>query len=395
MKFGFWAMPEHFPWSNWNLAFSLDLEKIQEAERLGYDEYWIGEHHTAGFEPVPVPEYYLAAASAITSKIRLGTGVVNLPYHDPFLVAERLAFLDQMTGGRLIAGFGAGGLPSDVALFETGPTSNPRFDEALDIIEQLWASEEPIDYKGQFWSGNNRLLQVRPYQDRIPIATGGVTSTSKFELCGTRGYQPMSMHWARASAPESSPVPHLKEHIQAAIKAGEAAGYTEEQVRSEWRVIREVYVAEDRETAIRDIRKGIEYSYGYVKAIGTGELIKDSPDQSIDDLTVEWLIDNLPMIVGSPEDCIRQIHDLQEEIGDFGYLFLHDRNWVTQDKWVRSAELFARYVKPAFDRKENLQFRKDLVDRDMASNPNWPLDWWTDRPWLDNQASMAGSHDGL
>lgn len=381
MKFGFWAMPEHFPWSNWNLAFSLDLEKIQEAERLGYDEYWIGEHHTAGFEPVPVPEYYLAAASALTSKIKLGTGVVNLPYHDPFLVAERLAFLDQMTGGRLIAGFGAGGLPSDVALFETGPTSGPRFDEALDIIERLWACEEPIDYEGQFWSGKNRLIQVRPYQDRIPIATGGVSTTSKFELCGTRGYQPMSMHWARAKAPEPSAVPHLKQHIEAAVKAGKEAGYTEEQVRSEWRVIREVYVAEDRETALRDIRQGIEHSYGYVKAIGVGDLLKDYPEQPIEDLTVEWLVDNLPMIVGSPEDCIRQIQQLKEEIGDFGYLFIHDRNWVPQDKWVRSAELFARYVKPAFSRKENLQFRKELVDRDMASNPKWPLDWWTARPW--------------
>src|SRR5690606_34999241 len=99
VKFGIFAMPEHPRIENWTLAFDRDIAEMVEAERLGFDEYWIGEHHSGGYENVPVPEFMIAKASAVTSRIRLGTGVVNLPYQDPFKVAERMAFLDRLTHG--------------------------------------------------------------------------------------------------------------------------------------------------------------------------------------------------------------------------------------------------------------------------------------------------------
>jgi alkanesulfonate monooxygenase SsuD/methylene tetrahydromethanopterin reductase-like flavin-dependent oxidoreductase (luciferase family) len=176
-------MPEHFPWDNWALSYDRDLAEMVLAEKLGFDEYWIGEHHSGWYENVSVPEYMIAKASAMTSRIQLATGVVNLPYHDPFQVAERLAFLDNLTHGRLI--FGAGGLPTDWALHDIeGEEMRPRMVESLGIIKELTESREPYTYEGQFWSGNERSIQVAPYKDRVPeMAVAGLTGT---ELRGRR-----------------------------------------------------------------------------------------------------------------------------------------------------------------------------------------------------------------
>ena len=137
VKFGLFLMPEPFPWSNWTLSYDLKLEEIAYAERFGYDEVWVGEHHTGAYENIPAPDIFIAKASALTSRIALGTGTINLPYHDPFMVAERLAFLDHLTHGRLIYGFGGGGLVSDKLFFQVGDEASPRMREAIDIIELL------------------------------------------------------------------------------------------------------------------------------------------------------------------------------------------------------------------------------------------------------------------
>jgi hypothetical protein len=108
MRFGFFIMPEPFPWSNWTVSYDIKLEEIVKAELYGFDEVWIGEHHTGAYENIPSPDLFIAKASALTSRIHLATGTISLPYHDPFLVAERMAFLDHLCHGRLIYGFGAG-----------------------------------------------------------------------------------------------------------------------------------------------------------------------------------------------------------------------------------------------------------------------------------------------
>src|SRR3954471_4293134 len=168
MRFGGFSMPEHFPWDQQTLSFQRDIDEMVLAEKLGFDEYWIGEHHSGWYENVPVPEYMIAKASALTSRIQLATGVVNLPYHDPFQVAERLAFLDQLTYGRLIYGFGAGGPPTDLALHNLeGDVMRPRMQESLPTIKRLPEGGEPISYEGQFWQGQDREIQVRPYKNRM------------------------------------------------------------------------------------------------------------------------------------------------------------------------------------------------------------------------------------
>ncbi|MFC4943739.1 LLM class flavin-dependent oxidoreductase [Pseudonocardia sp. GCM10023141] len=363
MKFGFFTMPEHPPIENWTLSYDRDIAAIVEAERLGFDEFWIGEHHTGGYENVPVPEYMIAKASAVTHRIRLGTGVINLPYQDPFMVAERLAFLDHLTHGRLEYGFGGGGLPTDKALFGLEPSeAAPRTNEALEIIWKLLTSDEPVTHEGVYWKYENRQLQVGPYQDVPPFAIAGLTGLHNYAKCGSNGWKPLSVHFAPIDNGDYPIAPDLVGMAKAMLDAGAAAGIDAAVTRDNWRIVREVYVTDDKNQALRDIREGVKRSYDYLLGLGLGALMKKDEAMPDADLTFEWMADEIPWIIGSPDDCIRQLRELEEAVGGFGTLLINCRDWVTTDKWNRSLELFARYVMPQFTRRENMARRQKLAN---------------------------------
>lgn len=351
MRFGVFTMPEHFPWDNWTLSYERDLAEMVLAEELGFDEYWIGEHHSGWYENVPVPEYMIAKASALTSRIKLAPGVINLPYHDPFRVAERLAFLDHLTHGRLIYGFGAGGLPTDWALHDMeAEEMRPRMRESLDIIKRLTEAREPISYAGEFWSGQDRAIQVLPYKNRIPeMALAGLTGTSSFQIAGENGWGALSVHFTPPKFDDNPSFADLASHAAALENAAVGAGRDPAQARRDWRLVRELHLAEDRETAIGEIRRGVKQSYDYLIALGLGPLMK--LDEAMDDseLTLEWMIDNGPWLVGSPEECVAKVKQLFKQTGGFGTLVVNSRDWVTTDLCNRSWELFARYCMPALE----------------------------------------------
>src|SRR3974390_2748101 len=113
MKFGCFLAPHPPIGEKPIFQFRSDLAFVQKLDELGFDEFWCGEHHSSGWEMIASPEMFLAAAGERTHRIRLGTGVISLPYHHPFNVAQRMVQLDHMTGGRAIFGSGPGGLSSD------------------------------------------------------------------------------------------------------------------------------------------------------------------------------------------------------------------------------------------------------------------------------------------
>ena len=363
MQFGLFAMPEHPPIENWTLSYDRDIADIVLAEQLGFSEYWIGEHHTGGYENVPVPEYMIAKASAVTSRIRLGTGVVNLPYQDPFMVAERLAFLDHLTHGRLEYGFGGGGLPTDQALFGLERSeAAPRTTEALEIICQLLTSEEPVSYEGVYWKYENRQLQVGPYQDVPPISIAGLTGTHNYARCGSKGWKALSVYFAPTDNRGYADAPDLLAHAKALTAAASEAGLDPMVARQNWRVSREVYVADDKNQAMADIREGVKRSYEYLLGLGLGALMKKGDGMDDAELTFEWMVEEIPWIIGSPEDCTRQIREMEEETGGFGTFLINARDWVTTDTWNRSLERFARSVMPQFTKRENMARRQRLAD---------------------------------
>lgn len=351
MRFGMFTMPEHFPWDQQTLSFERDIDEMVLAEKLGFDEYWIGEHHSGWYENVPVPEYMIAKASARTSRIMLATGVVNLPYHDPFQVAERLAFLDQLTYGRLIYGFGAGGLPTDWALHNMeGDVMRPRMKEALQIIRRLTEARTPISYEGEFWQGRDREIQVRPYKGRLPeFALAGLTGSSSFELAAQSGWGALSVHFTPPKFTNNPSFVDLEAHAATLDAHAAAADRDPLEARRQWRVVRETFVAEDRESAIAQIRTGVKKSYDYLISLGLGPLMK--LDETMDDaeLTLDWMIDNDYWLVGSPDDVVARVKALYERLGGFGTLVLNSRDWGPTDQMARSTEMFARYCMPALE----------------------------------------------
>ncbi len=357
MKFGLFLMPEPFPWSNWTLSYDLKLEEIVYAERFGYDEVWVGEHHTGAYENIPAPDIFIAKASALTSRIGLGTGTINLPYHDPFMVAERMAFLDHLTHGRLIYGFGGGGLVSDKLFFQVGDEASPRMREALDIIELLFSTTDYVDFTGKFWELDHKRIQVRPYQEHPQFSIAGMSGTHNFELCGERGYAALSIYFTPVQIEDNPGMPDLIAQGNAIVKAAEAAGRDPVAARDDWRICREVYVADSKNAAMEEIRESLQQSYDYLFKIGLAPLMKRDASMTDAEVTFDWMVENVPWIIGSPEDVITQVRELDEAVGGFGSLLFNSREWVTIDRWNRSLELFARYVSPHFRARDDQRFR--------------------------------------
>ena len=154
MELGYFAMPSHPPERSLKDGHDFDLTTLRWLDELGYKEAWIGEHHTAIWEPHPAPDLLIAQALRETTRLRIGPGGFLLPYHHPAELANRVAMLDHLSGGRLNFGVAASGLPSDWAMFQVDGTSGVNREmtrEALDIILRLWSGEEHFDYQGKFW----------------------------------------------------------------------------------------------------------------------------------------------------------------------------------------------------------------------------------------------------
>ena len=135
LRSGVFLAPYHPDDESPGLQLRRDLELAEQLDRLGYDELWIGEHHSASFESIASPEIFIAAAAERTSRIRLGTGVVSLPYHHPLMVADRIAMLDHLTRGRVMFGVGPGQLPSDAHMMGIDVRdSRRRMNESLEVV---------------------------------------------------------------------------------------------------------------------------------------------------------------------------------------------------------------------------------------------------------------------
>ena len=343
MKFSFFMMPIHHPSENPSLAFDRDISLIHLADELGFDEFFIGEHHSGGWETMPVPEMALAKASATAHRIELGTSVTSLPFHHPFDVAERIAFLDHLTRGRAILGVGRSSLVTDMKLFGL-----PReklyamMNESIDVIVRLLESPDPISHHGAFWKFDDMRLQLRSYrQPRLPLAIATAGTPESLELAGKhsmivmsqagknrRGHGELGEQWAK-------------------VEAG-AAKHGAVQSRDNWRLVTCVYLAETREQAWADVEDKMMSEAKYFSTVGLKFMYESYPDQPFDELTPQSCVDQRQWVVGTPDDAIAWIEHMSKETGGFGGLMITAHDWAEPDKLRRSIELFARFVMPHF-----------------------------------------------
>ena len=346
MKFSLFMMPLHLPSENPSLAFDRDLAIISRAEALGYDAFYIGEHHSGGWETMPSPEMILAKASALTSRIRLGSSMVSLPFHHPFHVAERFVFLDHLTHGRAILGVGPSGLPTDTKLFGMSPKeASARMRESLEIIIRLLETEGPINYDGEYWQLRDMGLQLRSFQNpRLPVALASIGSRRSLETAAR--YNAILLSLAGGLTPTAI---GLSEQWGVVQEAGDKFGT--QPSRDNWQIVTCMHLSETREQAWAEARNGLERDVKeYFYTVNDPSMWIPTPDMDPYTAKAEDFVERRRWIIGTPDDAIAWITQMQEETGGFGGLMMITHEWVPPAAMDRSIELFARYVMPHFRR---------------------------------------------
>ena len=350
MRFGAFLAPFHDPRDNPTLALERDLDVIVAMDRLGFDEVWVGEHHSTGWEYIASPEIFLAVAAERTRHIRLGTGAVSLTYHHPLMVADRIVLLDHLTRGRINFGVGPGGHLSDAAMLGIPAAEiRDRMEQNLEAILHLLTSTEPLTASGPGWEMHDAVLQLRPYQrPHPPLAIPSLESPFGMALAGRVGAAPLSLFFGVSDLPAQWAITE-----DAAARAGRTAS------RDDWRIVVPVHLAETREQAVEEIRSGAgEWMFEYVQAL-TG---RPAPVPGPKHMAVDQMIEAGSWVVGTPDDLIEFIRGLEDRTGGFGTFLAWGHEWAGPEATLRSLDLFARFVMPQFQGSlEGLQASGDVA----------------------------------
>ena len=338
--FGIFMAPFHRLGENPTLSLERNIELIQWLDDLGYDEAWIGEHHSAGWEIIASPEVFMATAAERTRHIRLGTGVISLPYHHPLMVANRMVLLDHLTRGRAMLGIGPGALVSDAHMLGIEPTrQREMMDESMGVIMRLFQETEPFTHLSDWFELHDAVLHLRPYQrPHMPIAVAAAQSPSGPQVAGKYGAGLLSLSVPRQEYGKVTLADVWGITEDSAAESGATVS------RDDWRLVMPVYLAESRQEAFREARKGA--------AIWLTEYFHETLGQPLPDASPERIIDEMVdrgvWIVGSPDDCIARMEQLEEASGGYGGLLVTVAEWTSREKMLHSYELLARYVAPHF-----------------------------------------------
>jgi limonene 1,2-monooxygenase len=326
LKFGIFLAPFHPVGQNPTLALERDLQLIEHLDALGFDEAWFGEHHSAGYEIIASPEVFIAAAAQRTRHIRLGTGVSSLPYHHPFMLADRMVLLDHLTRGRVMFGVGPGALPSDAFMMGIDPAKQrDMMEESLEAILQLLAGET-VSMETEWFTLREARLQLRPYQRPFPeVAVAAQVSPAGPRAASAGGFDVLGIHWD--------------------VMEERAAEFSTTVDRNKWRLVGPMHIADTKEQAIADVAFGLEEWVDYFARVAALPLAPNTEN-------FESLVDALNAsgfaVIGTVDDAIAQIARLQTQSKGFGTFLLMGHEWADTAATRHSYELIARYVAPHF-----------------------------------------------
>jgi limonene 1,2-monooxygenase len=342
LRFGIFLAPFHPAGENPTLALERDLELVVHLDRLGYDEAWIGEHHSAGSEIIASPEIFIATAAERTRHIRLGTGVTSLTYHNPLWVAERMVLLDHLTRGRTMLGIGPGSLPTDSAMIGLNPTDTRELlDTNVEIVMHLLRSDEPLTIETATHKLYDARLHLRPYTEpHFDVAIAAVASPTGPRLAGRYGVGLLSV-----GATLEAGFDALAHHWGVMEERAATFGTTVD--RDKWRLVGLVHAAETREQAYKDVEYGIEQWFRYFQAVAA------FPQMAVEGGNVREMIDFVNTAgvgaIGTWEDVAGQIEKLQRQSnGGFGAYLMLAHEWANPAATHRSYELIAQHVMPVF-----------------------------------------------
>lgn len=343
MRFGIFMAPFHAAGQNPTLLIDHDMALVEHLDWLGFDEAWVGEHHSAGSEIIASPEIFIAGVAQRTRNIRLGTGVVSASYHNPLWVAERAVQLDHMTKGRFMLGLGPGALPSDAAMIGLDmPKTRELLEDALDVITRLMRTEDPVTLSNDRWDLRNARLHLRPYTHPHPeIVVAAVASPAGPRLAGRYGHGLLSIGATTAAGFDV-----LALHWD--VMEERAAHYGTTVDRKNWRLVGLMHLAETEEQAYRDVEHGIAQWFDYFQhtaafpqmAVGDGTSVREF---------IDFVNQSGLGTIGTPAQAIEQIERLvKQSNGGFGAYLQLAHDWANPEAKFKSYELFARHVAPRF-----------------------------------------------
>src|SRR5690242_12275076 len=340
LRFGIFLAPFHPAGENPTLALQRDLELIAHLDRLGYDEAWIGEHHSAGTEIIASPEIFIAAAAERTRHIRLGTGVISLTYHNPLWVTERMVLLDHLTRGRVMMGVGPGSLPTDSAMLGLNPTDTRELlDLNLYVVMRLLHGDEPVNAETPTHKLIDARLHLRPYSD-FDVAVAAVASPTGPRLAGRYGIGLLSIGATLTEAGFDALAHHWN------VMEERAAAFGTQVDRDKWRLVGLMHVAETREQAYRDVEYGIEQWFRYFQKVAA------FPQMAVEGGDVREMIDFVNTAgvgaIGTVDDAAAQVERLVNQSQGFGAMLLLAHEWANPVATHRSYELIAQHVMPLF-----------------------------------------------
>jgi limonene 1,2-monooxygenase len=346
-RFGVFVAPFHGDLAaSPTLLLRRDLELIDHLDHLGYEEAWIGEHHSAGWETIGSPEVFIAAAAERTKRIRLGTGVASLPYHNPFIVADRICQLDHQTMGRVMLGVGPGQLPSDAFMMGVDPARQRHMmAESLDVIMRLLRGEVVTESTDWFDLHDARLWMGPFSQPHVEVAVASAVSPFGARLAGRHGVGLLSFA-------ASVPAGYNALHSNWGVCEDSAREHGTTVDRTGYRIVAPVHLAPTREQAEAEVVDGI-FQFAQVleqyQALGEVEWAR-SPEAALH----HWRDNGFTAfgmgIVGTPDDAIARIDDFVAQSGGFGTFLILAHNTADWEATLRSYDLFARYVVPHFRR---------------------------------------------
>jgi limonene 1,2-monooxygenase len=340
LRFGIFLAPFHRLGDNPTWALHRDLELIECLDRLTFDEAWIGEHHSAGYEIIASPEVFIAAAAERTRHIRLGTGVSSLPYHHPLILADRMVLLDHLTLGRAMFGVGPGALPSDAFMMGIDPIrQRDMMDEALEAILALFTSDEPITREAGWFTLRDARLHMKPYsRPHMEVAVAAQVSPAGARAAGRHGVGLLSL-----GATTTGGFDALGNHWTIAEEL--AAEHGKRVERANWRLVGPMHLAPTMDQARRDVAFGLPAWADYFQRVAALPLVGDATEvgEMIDALNASGLA-----VIGTPDDAAAQIERLWTKSGGFGAYLLMGHDWADREATLRSYELFARFVMPRF-----------------------------------------------
>lgn len=386
MRFGIFLPPHHVPVGQ-NPTYSLqrDVELVQLLDRMGFDEAWFGEHHSCGVEPIGDPMLFIAHVAALTKHIRLGTGVVSLPYHNPFMIADRLVLLDHLTRGRVMLGVGPGALATDAIMFGLDPAdARQALETDVDVLMHLLRSDEPISIETPRYTLVEARLQMDCYSDPHPeIATAAIVSPSGPRLVGKHGLGMISIGATMSAAGFDA----LAHHWNVVEERAEEFGQQTD--RSSWRLVGPMHIADTKDQAIKDVAYGIDAWFDYLQHTAAAPQLGVQGETTKE--RIDFVIDSGMGVIGTVDEAIEKIEALwKQSNGGFGAYLMFAHNWAPWEQTQHHYHLFANHVVPHFKGttrrlKANEAWTRSV--RDPLAEKQWDaINAWTAKHQAEREA---------